>query len=144
MPACDGIDERVAKVLVQSLGVGEDDIRPSATLQGDLGAESIDFLDIMFRLEREFRIRIPRGELFIDPVSSDDRALTQDGRMTDEYLATLRSRMPYADFSHLERDPRASRIEDLYTVGLLVSYIRWQLKGGGQPESDVGTPALVA
>jgi acyl carrier protein len=44
---------RVASVLAESLGVDEDDVIPSATLQGDLGAESIDFLDIVFRLERE-------------------------------------------------------------------------------------------
>ena len=58
MPASDDIHARVAKVLVQALGVEEDELNPSATLQGDLGAESIDFLDIVFRLEREFGIRI--------------------------------------------------------------------------------------
>ena len=42
------IDAKVTKVLVQTLGVEEDDIKPTATLQGDLGAESIDLLDILF------------------------------------------------------------------------------------------------
>jgi acyl carrier protein len=144
MPASDEIYAKVKKVLVQSLGVEEDDIKPSATLQGDLGAESIDFLDIMFRLEREFRIRIPRGELFPEPISPDDPAFAQDGLVTDDYLAALRSRMPYADLRDLERDRQLSRIDDLYTVGLLVSYIRWQLGGGGQVDSDVPTPVLVA
>ena len=54
MPDANEVQARVTKVLVQSLGVEEDDVIPSATLQGDLGAESIDFLDLMFRLEREF------------------------------------------------------------------------------------------
>ena len=63
MPESIDIDARITKVLVQALGVEKDDIKPSATLQGDLGAESIDFLDVVFRLEREFMIRIPRGEL---------------------------------------------------------------------------------
>jgi acyl carrier protein len=144
MPASDEIDARVAKVLVQALGVEEDDLRPSATLQGDLGAESIDFLDIVFRLEREFRIRIPRGELFPELVSPDDPTSSRDGRVTDEYLAALRSRMPYADLSDLERDRRLSRLNDLFTVGLLVSYIRWQLGKVGQAESELRAPVHVA
>jgi acyl carrier protein len=144
MPASDNIHARVAKVLVQALGVEEDELNPSATLQGDLGAESIDFLDIVFRLEREFGIRIPRGELFPDPVSPDDPAFVRDDRITDEYLAALRSRMPYADLSDLERDRRLSRFNDLFTVGLLVSYVRWQLGKVGQAGSGVQTPDLVA
>ena len=144
MPTSDEIYAMVANVLVQALGVEEDDLKPSATLQGDLGAESIDFLDILFRLEREFRIRIPRGELFPEPVSPDDPAFARGGRVTDEYLAALRSRMPYADLRDLERDRRLSQFNDLFTVGLLVSYIRWQLGGGGQADSDVRGPVLVA
>jgi acyl carrier protein len=144
MPASDEIYARVAKVLVQALGVEEADLRTSATLQGDLGAESIDFLDILFRLEREFRIRIPRGELFPEPVSPDDPAFARDGRVTDEYLAALRSRMPCADLSDLERDRRLSQFNDLLTVGLLVTHIRWQLGGGGQADSDVRGEVLVA
>jgi acyl carrier protein len=140
MPAPDEIEARIKRVLVDALGVEEEDIQPSATLQGDLGAESIDFLDIVFRLEREFRIRIPRGELFPEPISPDDPVFTRDGRLTDEFLAALRSRMPYADLSDVERDRRPSRIDDLYTVGLLGSYIRWQLGGGGQAEGHLPTP----
>jgi acyl carrier protein len=144
MPTSDEIYARVAKVLVQALGVEEDELDPSATLQGDLGAESIDFLDIVFRLEREFRIRIPRGELFPEPISPDDPAFARDGRVTNEYLAALRSRMPYADLSDLELDRRPSRFNDLFTVDLLVSYIRWQISGGGQAVGDVLAPVLVA
>jgi acyl carrier protein len=141
MPAQDEIDARVKRVLVDALGVEEDDIKSSATLQGDLGAESIDFLDILFRLEREFRIRIPRGELFLESASPDDPVSTRDGRVTDEYLAALRSRMPYADLQDLDRDGRPSRVEELYTVGLLVGYVRWRL-GDGRVDGDVREPDL--
>ena len=51
MPDSNEINARLAKLLVQALGVEGDEIKPSATLQGDLGAESIDFLDIIFRLD---------------------------------------------------------------------------------------------
>ena len=129
MPASNEIDARVAKVLVQALGVEEDDITPSATLQGDLGAESIDFLDIVFRLEREFMIKIPQGELFSELIFRDDTEIVQDGRVTDLGLAALRSRMPYADLRALERDRRLDRVDDLFTVGLLSSYLTWKLGG---------------
>jgi acyl carrier protein len=62
MLASNEIDARIAKVLVEALGVEEEEIKPSATLQRDLGAESIDFLDIIFRLERDFRIKIHQDE----------------------------------------------------------------------------------
>src|SRR4051794_28905825 len=78
MTDSDEIFARVTRVVVQSLGVDEGDVAPSATLRGDLGAESIDFLDIVFRLEREFRLRIPRGELFPESLSPDDPAYTRD------------------------------------------------------------------
>ncbi len=55
---------KVQATLVDALGVDDEDVTRDATLQGDLGAESIDFLDIVFRLERNFGIKIPRGELF--------------------------------------------------------------------------------
>ena len=64
---------QVTKVLVQALGVEEDDIKPSATLQADLGAESIDFLDIVFRLEREFEIKIRAVSCSLSGSSSSPR-----------------------------------------------------------------------
>src|SRR6476620_9111254 len=127
MPSRDEIYSKVPATLVEALNVDEDDIKPTATLQGDLGAESIDFLDIMFRLEREFGIKIRQGELFTEPVLQGDTELVQDGRVTDEGLAALRARMPYADLRDLERDRRLDRIDDLFTVDLLSSFITWKL-----------------
>jgi len=140
MPHPNEVHARVTKVLVQSLGVEEDDVIPSATLQGDLGAESIDFLDIMFRLEREFRIKIERDELFPDPISPDDLTFARDGRLTDEGLTALRLRMPYADFRDLEFDRRLNRVDDLVTVELLTSFIMWKLRGNGEAQYDVPVP----
>jgi acyl carrier protein len=126
----------VAKVLVQALGVEEDDIEPSATLQGDLGAESIDFLDIVFRLERQFAIKIPRGELFPEDVLVDSGTLLRDGHLTEEGLVAVRSRMPFADLSNLEGERRLSKIDDLFTVDLLGRYITWKLENVGKEEAD--------
>src|SRR5438093_11078535 len=110
---------KVSATLVEALNVDDNEIKPESTLQGDLGAESIDFLDIVFRLEREFDIRIPRGELFPESLFQGDLAFVQDGRVTDQGLAELRSRMPYADLSRFQGDRQLSAIPDLFTVGLL-------------------------
>jgi acyl carrier protein len=130
------IHARVTKVLVESLSVEEDDVIPTATLQGDLGAESIDFLDIIFRLEREFRIKIERYELFPDPISPNDSVFVRDGRLTDEGLTALRLRMPYANFTDLEFDRQLNRVDDLFTVELLTSFIMWKLRESEQSQYD--------
>ena len=102
MPAEKEILDRLTIILVASLGVGEDDVTPSATLQGDLGAESIDLLDVVFRLEREFGIKIPRGELFPDSIFDGHSDFVRDGQVTDAGMAELRSRLPYADLDRFD------------------------------------------
>jgi acyl carrier protein len=127
MSAFDEIYDRVARVLVESLNVDQDDLTPTATLQGDLGAESIDFLDVVFRLEREFGIRIPRGELFPESVFQGDPDFVRDGRVTEQGMGELRSRMPYADLSAFGQDRRLTAVPDLFTVSLVVRYVEWKL-----------------
>ena len=145
MPSSDEVDAKVTKVLVYALGVEEADIKPSATLQGDLGAESIDFLDIVFRLEVEFRIKINQDELFPQSFLLEDSAFINDGRLTDDGLAALHAQMPYADWKELERDRRLDRIDDLFTVDLVTSFVRWKLSGSGAAGTDAqraGSPPL--
>src|ERR1700736_2027375 len=105
MPTQEEIFHKVSATLVEALNVDEDDIKPTSTLQGDLGAESIDFLDIVFRLEREFGIKIPRGELFPESIFQGDPDLVQNGRVTDKGLQELRTKMPFADLTKFEEDP---------------------------------------
>jgi acyl carrier protein len=124
----DEIYSKVSATLVEALNVDEEEITPAATLQGDLGAESIDFLDIVFRLEREFGIKIPRGELFPESIFQGDPDFVQDGRVTEKGLAELRTRMPFADLSQFEQNPDVSGISDLFTVELITSYIQGKLK----------------
>ena len=105
MPTQEEILSKVSATLVEALNVDEDEIKPTSTLQGDLGAESIDFLDIVFRLEREFGIKIPRGELFPESVFQGDPDFVQDGKVTPKGLEELRTRMPFADLSGFEKNP---------------------------------------
>src|SRR5882757_5555462 len=97
MPSQEEIYTKVSETLIEALNVDEDEIKPSATLQGDLGAESIDFLDIVFRLEREFGIKIPRGELFPESIFQGDPEFVLDGKVTPKGLDELRAKMPFAD-----------------------------------------------
>jgi acyl carrier protein len=124
----DEIYSKVKDTLVEALNVDEDQITPAATLQGDLGAESIDFLDIVFRLEREFGIKIPRGELFPESIFQGDPEFVQDGRVTEKGLAELRARMPFAELAQFEQDPEVSHISDLFTVELIARYIQGKLE----------------
>src|SRR5271155_4558139 len=106
MASSEEIYQKVTSVLVDALNVDEEDLTPTATLQGDLGAESIDFLDIVFRLEREFGIKIPRGELFPESVFQGDPDFVREGRVTEQGMGELRSRMPYADLAAFNQDRR--------------------------------------
>ncbi len=127
MPTQDEIYSKVSATLVEALNVEEEDIKPTSTLQGDLGAESIDFLDIVFRLEREFGIKIPRGELFPESIFQGDPELVQNGRVTEKGMAELRAKMPFADLSQFEKDPELSNLSDLFTVDLITRYIQGKL-----------------
>ena len=128
MPTRDEIYEKVSATLVEALNVDEDDVKPDATLQGDLGAESIDFLDIVFRLEREFGIKIPRGELFPESIFQGDPEFVQDGRVTEKGLNELKTRMPFADLEQFEQNPEVSHISDLFTVDLITRYVQGKLE----------------
>jgi acyl carrier protein len=104
MPTYDEIFEKVQATLVDALGVDEEEVTREATLQGDLGAESIDFLDIVFRLERNFGIKIPRGELFPENLMADPEWVA-DGKLTPKGVGELKARLPFADLSKLEAIP---------------------------------------
>lgn len=119
----DEIFEKVQQTLVDALGVDDDEVTPEATLSGDLGAESIDYLDIVFRLEKNFGIKIPRGELFPENLSTGDGGFVKDGVVTPEGIAELKTRLPHADIDSFAKDPKVENINDLFTVNMLVKFL---------------------
>jgi acyl carrier protein len=127
MPSQQEIYAKVSATLVDALNVDQDEITPKSTLQGDLGAESIDFLDIVFRLEREFGIKIPRNELFPESIFQGDPDFVQNGKVTERGLNELRARMPFADLSKFESNPDLNKISDLFTVEMITKYIEGKL-----------------
>lgn len=130
MPTKDEIFEKIRDALVEALGVDDDEVTPEATLVGDLGAESIDFLDIVFRLEKAFDIKIPRGELFPEDVLTNPEYV-QDGRVTEAGLAELRSRMPFANLDEFAKNPIVQDFGSLLTVADMCRFIEGKLEVAG-------------
>ncbi|QDT08654.1 acyl carrier protein [Planctomycetes bacterium K23_9] len=124
----DEIFSKVQESLVDALGVDDDEVNAEATLVGDLGAESIDFLDIVFKLEKAFNITIPREELSPEDILTNNQYV-QDGNVTAEGLTELKTRMPWADLSNFEKNPRVQDFGNLLTVGDLCRYVGAKLEG---------------
>ncbi|MEL7473236.1 MAG: acyl carrier protein [Planctomycetota bacterium] len=122
----DEVFEKVREVLVDALAVDDDEVLPGATLTGDLGAESIDFLDIVFKLEQAFGIKIAQGELFPDNVSQDPE-FVQNGVVTPKGMEALKERLPHADFTKLEADPKITNVGEIFTVDALVKFCERKL-----------------
>ncbi len=126
MPSHEEVFEKVRTALVDALGVEEDEVTPEATMVGDLGAESIDFLDIVFRLEKAFDIKIPRGELFPEDILNNAQ-YTADGKVNPAGLAELKKRMPFADLTKFESNPVVQDFVLVLTVQDLVRYVEGKL-----------------
>jgi len=126
MSSRDEIFEKVKAALVDALGVDEEEVSPGATMVGDLGAESIDFLDIVFRLEKAFGIKISRGELFPEDVLASTEFVT-DGKVNAAGLAALKARMPFVDLAKFEANPSVQNFPNTLTVEDMVRYVQSKL-----------------
>jgi len=121
------IYKKVQSVLVDALGVDEDEVTPDAVIKDDLGAESIDFLDISFRLEKAFGIKIGKGEMMPEGLANDP-AFAQDDNVTPAGIEELKKRMPYADFTAFEKDPTVDNMSKLFTVNMIVRFVEAKVK----------------
>ena len=121
------IFEEVKEVLVDALGLDDDEVTAEATLMGDLGAESIDFLDIVFRLEKSFSIKIPREELFPAESVMSNPEFVSGGKLTEKGLAELKAKMPHTDLADFQDNPDVNKIADLFTVDSIVNFIQTKL-----------------
>lgn len=127
MPSKEEIFDKVREALVDALGVDDDEVTPEATLQGDLDAESIDFLDIVFRLEKAFDIKIERGELFPEDILTDTDYV-QDGKVNPAGVAKLKERMPFADLSKFEANPVVQNLGQQLTVQDMCNFVAYKLE----------------
>jgi len=126
MPDKEELFSKVQESLVEALSVDDDEVTPEASLTRDLGAESIDFLDIVFRLEKTFGIKIPRGDLFPENLLNNPEFVA-DGKLTDTGLSELKERLPYAELEEFEKNPVVGNLGDVFTVGMICGYIESRL-----------------
>ena len=122
----DEIFRKIQDTLAGALGVDRDEIRPEASLVRDLGAESIDFIDIIFRLEKTFDIKIPSGDLFPGNILNDER-FVKEGRVTPAGLIELKAKVPYLDVQAFSKDPQVSKLADFFTVQMVMNYVQDRL-----------------
>ena len=127
MPTKEELFEKIQAALVEALGVDDDEVTPEATLVGDLGAESIDFLDIVFPLEKSFDIKIPRGELFPEDIFTN-ADYVQDGRVTDAGLEELRKRMPFANLDDFAKNPIVQDFGNTLTVADMCAFVEGKVE----------------
>ena len=123
MPVNEEVFGKVKEALIDALGVEDDEVTEEATMVGALGAESIDFLDIVFKLEKTFGITIPRDELFPDDILTNAEYIN-DGKVTPDGLAKLKDRMPFADLTKFESNPLVQDFGNLLTVKDLCNYVQ--------------------
>jgi acyl carrier protein len=120
--------EKLKPLLVEVLGVRPDQIHPHSELVTHLGAESIDLLDLTFRIEETFQVRIEANELEREAIKQlPGGVFEKDGKLTEEALAELRRAAPELDPAKLVAGLRKADLPALLTVGFFVSLIQRKL-----------------
>jgi acyl carrier protein len=121
----DEIYSAVQNAIVDALGVGDDEVTPDATLLGDLGAESIDLLDILFRIERQLGVKIQASDLsaYVQGGIPDEEFGDENGIITQKGLDQLKKVMPQIDESELAGKLRAEQVLSLFTVQNLADMV---------------------
>ena len=121
------ITKSVRTIISQALKVDESKVQLESSLIKDLGAESIDFLDIVFRLEKAFKIKIPKGELFPEKILSDSR-FVKNGHVTQDGIDELKTKMSNVNWDEFAKNPQVSSLGNLFTVGMIVNYLSGKLQ----------------
>ena len=107
----------VAATIADALGCDLEEVKPDASLIDDLDAESIDFLDMVFRLERAFKVKIPRGKIVENARGTLTEAeFEQNGLVTDVGLAQLRSYLSEVPSERFKIPTKVKDIPRLFTT----------------------------
>ena len=102
---------------MEALELDEDELDWNSTILDDLGAESLDLLDIVFRLEREFDIQIPRGQLVAEADAEEN------GRLTESGAARLREVMPEVPADEIQAGFKTSEVPTLFRVATFYNLV---------------------
>lgn len=113
----DAIYQQVADIVADALGCDEDEVKPDSSLINDLDAESIDFLDIVFRLEQEFKVKIPRGKAIEEARGElSEGEFEQGGVVTDAGLAKIKTYLPEVPAERISDPLKSAEIPKLFTT----------------------------
>ena len=108
---------KVAATIADALGCDLEDVKPQASLIEDLDAESIDFLDMVFRLEREFKVKIPRGKIVENARGTLSEAeFEQNGIVTDVGFIQLRAYLSEVPPERFRTPTKVKDIPRLFTA----------------------------
>jgi acyl carrier protein len=116
----------VSEVLVDSLAVDEEEVTMEATLVDDLGAESIDLLEIVFNLEKKFEVKIDRSELIPEDLFSNPEYVVES-KLTPAGLVILEERLPNANLDAFKQNPMVQNIAKILTVADLCGVVEQKL-----------------
>ena len=128
-------DELYAKVhasVADVLAIDPAKVTRTASLIDDLGAESIDFLDLLFRLESDFKVKIPRDGIRMAAQDGMADGFERGGVLTDEALERLRILMPEVPPDRFKTGLRSQQIASLFTAETFTRLVAWRL-GDGKP-----------
>ncbi len=113
----DGVYPKVREIIADVLVIDEEEVALNSRLIADLGAESIDFLDLVFQLEKEFKIKIPRGQL--EKNARGDLAedeFEKGGTLTAAGLDALKSYLSEVPADQFKANMKVNEIPMLFTV----------------------------
>ncbi|AVH22696.1 acyl carrier protein [Nocardia cyriacigeorgica] len=110
--------QAVREAVAEAVGIDVDEAEPDATVLGELGAESIDLLDILFRIERKVGVKIQAAEIaeLLQGELSDEEFEDADGRITPAGREQLARALPQLDPSTLPATLTADQVMTLFTV----------------------------
>ncbi|MGH9487601.1 MAG: phosphopantetheine-binding protein [Terriglobales bacterium] len=118
----------VRSAVAEVLGREESEVQPSSSLMNDLNAESLDFLDLLFRLESAFGIKIPRGGIQRATQGSLTEAeFQQNGVLTAAALERLRVLMPEVNPAKLHVGLTSREIPALFTPETFARLVAWRI-----------------
>ena len=127
------VDSAVKEAVVQALALDEDEVTPDATLMDDLGAESIDLLDILFRIEKATGVKIEAADLgdYIQGGIPDDEFSDDDQIVTAKGAEQLNRVMPQVDPEEVAGSLNAEEVITLFTVQNLIDMVKTRADGAG-------------
>lgn len=123
----DELLKTVRACVADVLAVDAAKVNPSSSLIGELGAESLDFLDLVFRLETEYGVKIPRDGIMLAAQDGLTDGFEQAGVLTDAALDRLRVLMPEVPPAKLASGLRTHQVPELFTTETFVRLVAWRL-----------------